>query len=63
MTCVLVYHVLFGVLLSDIQKYLKFNRVLLSNMKIIKEFIGVLLSRIGVLLSPVGHWSSIVGYF
>ena len=53
MTCVLVYHVLFGVLLSDIQKYLKFNRVLLSNMKIIKEFIGVILSRSGVLLSAV----------
>jgi len=44
-------------------RYLKFNRVLLSDMKIIKEFIqeviGVLLSRSGVLLSC---WSSFVGY-
>jgi hypothetical protein len=35
-------------------KYLKFNRVLLSNMKIIKEFNGDLLSRSGVLLSVSG---------
>jgi hypothetical protein len=35
---VLVYHVLFGVLFSDNLKYLKFNRVPLSNIKIIKEF-------------------------
>jgi hypothetical protein len=53
---VLVYHVLFGVACAYCRtfKYLKFNRVLLSNMKIITDFIGVLLSRSGVLLSGTG---------
>jgi hypothetical protein len=47
-------------------KYLKFNGVLLLIMKIIKEFIGVLLSR-GVLLLGTGvlssEYCSLVGYF
>jgi hypothetical protein len=48
-------------------KYLKFNEVLLLIMKIIKEFIGVLLSRGGVLLLGTGvlssEYCSLVGYF